>query len=482
MNYGIVLKLTGKLLLLEALVMVLPLGISLVYGQKDAVAFIISIACTALFGFILSRFSNKKTQIKIRDSLAIVSLVWILYSLFGSLPFLFSGSINSLVDAFFETVSGFTTTGSTILTDIESLPKGILFWRSLTIWLGGMGILVFTVAVFPALGMGGFQIFKAESPGPTTEKIAPKIQDTARILYTTYFGITLLEIILLLLGGMNLFDALIHSFGTVGTGGYSNRNLSIGAYNSTYINLVIAVFMVLSGINFSLYYSLFKGRWKDILQNSELRLYLGIIAVSVILIAVDINQHVFRNIFKSLEQSFFQVGSIISTTGYSTVDFDKWSTFSKGILFTLMFVGGCAGSTSGSIKNIRILVIFKMIGREFKKTIHPKAVVPIKVGTRTLPQDTVASISSFVMLFIIIFVIGTLLVSLEGVDLVTAATATAATLGNIGPGLGMVGPSCNFAFFSSGTKLILSALMLLGRLELFTLILLFSRRTWTDEV
>lgn len=478
MDYGTVIKVLGNLLVVEATLMIPSFIVSLYYNQYDKIGFLTSIIITGVVGFIMARRFNSKKTIKAKEGLAIVAFGWILASFFGSLPFIFSGSIPSWVEAFFETVSGFTTTGATIVDNVEALPKGILFWRSFTHWIGGMGILVFTVAILPTMGVGGFQIFKAESPGPIKGKIVPRIKDTAKVLYITYFAITILEIILLLFGGMTLFDSMVHTFGTVGTGGFSIKNASVGAYNSTYIHIVIGTFMILSGVNFSLYYSLFKGKWREIIRDEELRLYLGIILASVVLIAININKTMYHNIGLSLRDSFFQVGSIITTTGYATVDFDRWPSFSKSILFLLMFVGGCAGSTGGGIKNIRILVLLKLVKREFSKIFHPRAVIPIKKGDRILPNDIVASITSFFILYIIVFVLGTIIISLEGIDLESSAGAVAATLGNIGPGFGLVGPAQTYSHFSPYSKILLSLFMLLGRLELFTILALFAPTTW----
>ncbi|MBU5293638.1 TrkH family potassium uptake protein [Anaerosalibacter bizertensis] len=462
--------------------MIPSLLVSLYYNQYDKKAFLISIFITGVLGFIMGRKEETKENIKAKEGLAIVAFGWILASFFGSLPFVLSGSIPSWIDSFFETVSGFTTTGATIVDNVESLPMGILFWRSFTHWIGGMGILVFTIAILPTLGVGGFQIFKVESPGPMPDRIVPKVKDTAKILYITYFIMTVLEIILLLFGGMSLYDAAVHTFGTVGTGGFSIKAASVGAYDSTYIHIIIGIFMILSGVNFSLYYLLFQGKWKEVFRNEELRLYFGIIFSSVILIALNINSEIYKNIGLALRDAFFQVGSIITTTGYATTDFDKWPTFSKSILFLLMFVGGCAGSTGGGIKNIRILVLFKLVKREFSKILHPRAVIPIKTNGEIVSNETVAGITSFFALYIFIFVLGTVLISLEGMDLVSSSSAVASALGNIGPGFGIVGPVETFSSISSMGKLLLSLFMLLGRLELFTIIALILPKTWRNEI
>ncbi|NLW22901.1 MAG: TrkH family potassium uptake protein [Tissierellia bacterium] len=482
MNYGLVIKILGNLLTVEALLMIPSLLIALYYSENDQMAFLTSIFITGIIGLIMSKSFKYRNIIRAKEGLVIVVFGWLLVSIFGSLPFVFSGSIPSWVDAFFETVSGFTTTGATILDNVEALPKGVLFWRSFTHWIGGMGILVFTVAILPALGVGGFQIFKMESPGPRPDRIVPRVRDTAKILYKTYLIITILQIILLFLGKMPLFEAALHTFGTVGTGGFGIKNASVGAYDSTYIHLIIGIFMILSGVNFSLYYSLFKGRWREFIKDGELKFYLAIILGSIILITLNINKTIYDNMGLALRDSFFQVGSIITTTGYSTVDFNQWPAFSKLILFSLMFIGGCAGSTAGGMKTIRVLVLLKLVRRELSKVFHPRAVLPIKIGDKVVYDDMVTSISIFFILYILIFTLGTILISLEGIDFESSASAVAATLGNIGPGFGFVGPTRTYSQFSYPSKLLLSLFMLLGRLELFTIIVLFAPSIWKKEL
>ncbi len=482
MNYGIVLQVLGSILIVESILMTPALLISLYTNQWDKLAFLITILITGVVGFVLTKNRNRDRHINAKEGLAIVSLGWVSISLLGALPLYISGSTPTYIDAFFEIVSGFTTTGATVIADVEVLPMGIIFWRSFTHWIGGMGILVFTLALLPALGIGGFQIFKAESPGPIAGKIAPRIKDTAKILYVTYFTITIIQVILLKIGGMSLFESLVYTFGTVGTGGFATKNASIGAYNSTYIHLVIGSFMVLSGVNFSLYYSLFKGKIKDVFRDEELRLYFAIVFIAVTLIGINLYKTTYSSLGLAFRDSFFQVGSIMTTTGYSTANFDIWPTFSKAILLLLMFIGASAGSTAGGMKVIRILVILKLIKREILKIFHPRAIKPVKLNDKVLPNETIASINSFTGLYLIIFVLSTILVSLEGVDLESAASSVAATLGNIGPGLGFVGPTNTFNGYSQITKAFLSLLMLLGRLELFTIIALFAPKNWRREV
>lgn len=482
MNYGIVLKVLGFILIVESVLMLPSYFIAVYTNGLDKNAFLLTILLTFILGLALAKRKVRSKNISAHDGLAIVSLGWLIASLLGALPLYLPGSTKTYIDALFEIVSGFTTTGASILSNVEALPMGTLFWRSLTHWIGGMGILVFTLALLPALGIGGFQIFKAESPGPVAGKIAPRVRDTAKILYTTYFAITFIEVIFLLFGGMSLFDSLVYTFGTVGTGGFATKNASVGYYNSTYIHLVIGFFMVFSGINFSLYYSLLKGRVKEFIKDEELRLYLIIISLSVLAIALNLIATSYNHFGVALRDSFFQVSSIITTTGYSTVNFDLWPSFSKGILLLLMFIGACAGSTAGGMKVIRILVMLKLIRREVGKIFHPRAVLPIKNNDKVMANETIAGINSFVALYLLVFAISTLLVTLEGVDLESAASSVVATLSNIGPGLGFVGPTRNFGEYHQMTKVLFTFLMLLGRLELFTIIALLAPRNWRREV
>lgn len=477
MNYGMVFKVIGNLLLFEAFALIAPLGISFYYGSNDLFPILNTIIIMLLVGYPLSKINSHHRQLKARDALSIVTLGWFVVSAFGALPFMFSGALPSFTDAFFETVSGLTTTGATVITDIEILPKGLLFWRSFLHWIGGMGILVLALAIMPTVGVGAYQIFKAESPGPISDKIAPKMRDTAKILYTAYLGITVIETILLMLGGMDLYDALVHTFGTVGTGGFSNYNSSIAHFNSYYIYTVIAIFMIASGVNFSLYYNLYRGKIQSIFSNLEFKVYISIIGVATLLVYMNISG-MYGNGFEDLIQSLFQVSSVMTTTGYATTDFNLWPDFSKSILFILMFVGGSAGSTGGSIKVIRLIILFKLIRREVQKILHPRATLPVQLNGKMLTADVISSVTGFFFLYMLLLAGGTLLISLEGIGLVSAASSVAATLGNIGPGFDMVGPVSNYAFFSAPSKWLLSLMMLFGRLELFTLFLLLTPSYW----
>lgn len=482
MNYSNITRILGKLFSIEALLMIPSLIVALVYkDQRDILSFVITMLILLALGTVMSLVKSEDKRLHAKEGMMVVTLGWIMVSFFGCLPFVFSGSIPSVTDAFFESVSGFTTTGATILDDVEILPKGIMFWRSFTNWVGGMGILVFTLSLLPAMGVSGLQIYKAETSGPVTDKLMPRMRDTARTLYLTYGVITLVVFLLLLLGGMTVYDSFIHTFGTVGTGGFSTKQASVGAYNSTYIHVVIGVFMILSGVNYSLHYALYKGKWKDVLKDRELRLYFGIIVGATLLIGLDL---FFRNVSglgMSLRDSFFQVSSVITTTGFATVDFDQWPTFSKMILFMLMFIGGCAGSTAGGIKNIRILILLKLVRREIDKIFHPRAVISVKVGGKAVQEDTLFGISAFVFLYVLAFLAGTLVISLQGVSIVTATSTVASMLSNIGPGFDMVGPVRSFSLYNGFNTWVLSFLMLLGRLELFTVLALVVPGKWRNR-
>jgi trk system potassium uptake protein TrkH len=454
--------------------------ISQYHGGEAVHAFLLTIAVMLVIGLIMMNVRSKRDQIRAKDGIVIVALGWLMISVFGALPLYLTDSVPHYVDALFEIISGFTTTGSSVIADVESLDKGILFWRSMTHWIGGMGILVFTLALLPALGVGSLQIFKAESPGPVAGKIVPRMKDTARVLYVTYIAITLLELVFLLFGGVNLIDSFVITFGTVGTGGFGPRNTSLASYSS-YVHIVTGIFMVLSGVNFSLYFLIFRKKYKDFLEDRELRLYLFFILSAVVMIAVNLLMTFKGDVFISIRDSFFQVASIMTTTGFSTVDYEQWPSFSKLILFFLMFIGGSAGSTAGGMKVIRIMIILKLIKREVSKIFHPRALIPIKVGGKIVSNEVIARINSFLALHLVIFVIGVLVVSLEGVDMISSISSVAATINNIGPGFGAVGPTMTFADYSIFTKLFLSLVMLLGRLEHFTIIALLVPKTWTRE-
>jgi len=478
-NYGIVTKVLGNLLLFETAAFALPLVVAIMHRGPDIGAFSYSILITAAVALPMSRLPRPKSDLRVKEALLIVALGWLLVSSFGSLPFLLSGSIPSAMDAFFESVSGLTTTGATIIDDIEQLPEGILFWRSFMHWLGGMGILVLALAVLPMAGVGGFHIFKAESPGPISDKLVPKLKDTAKILYTAYLGLTVIQGLLLYFGGMSVYDALLHTFGTVGTGGFSNYNDSIAAFDSSFLRMVIAVFMVAAGVNFSLYYALYQGNFRRMWRSDELKLYLLIIMTAALLITVSLQASNYGSVWERFQHAFFQASSFTTTTGYTTTDYEQWPEFAQSILFFLMFVGGSAGSTGGGIKVVRWLVAGKLIGYELRKILHPRAFVTLHVSGRAVPQETITGIVAFLFLYGMIFVVSSVVLSLlEGVPFISAASSAAATLGNIGPGFGVIGPGETYSHFTIPSKALMSLLMFLGRLELFTFFLLFTPAFW----
>ena len=468
----------GRILLTEAALLMLPTAVAAVYGEA-VLPFLIPALLLAVIGLALGLRSPKRSSLYARDGFAVVALAWVLMSVFGALPFVISGDIPHFVDAFFETVSGFTTTGASILTEIEPLGRGVLFWRSFTHWVGGMGVLVFVMAILPmSAGDGhGMHLMRAEVPGPSVGKLVSRMGDTAKILYGIYLAMTVLEIVLLLLGGMSLFDACIHAFGTAGTGGFSCRNLSVGAYDSVYFDVVIGVFMLLFGVNFNLYYFLLIKRFRDVFRSEELRAYLLIVGVAVAAIAADI-VHIYGTVGRSLRYAFFQVASIITTTGYATADFNTWPVFSQAILVILMFIGACAGSTGGGIKVARVVILCKTSLGDMRKMLHPNAVTTVRFEGKPLTDRSIRSVHLFLTVYILIFTASVLLLSLERFDLVTTFTAVAACINNIGPGLEVVGPMGNYAQFSPAAKLLLSFDMLVGRLEIFPMLLLFAPSIW----
>lgn len=455
--------------------MLFPMLVSIYYFEPAWKSFLVSSILTMSFGGGLAFLCRNKENIRHREGFAIVSFGWIFASLFGSLPYKFSGTFEKFSDAFFETVSGFTTTGATVLIDIESAYNGILFWRSLTQWLGGMGIVILFVALLSTIGSDALKIFRAELPGPTFEKIKPRLNETARILWITYVSLTILLFFLLYLCGMDVFDAINHSFTTVSTGGFSTKNASIGAFSSPYIHFVIILFMFFGGINFSLYYQALKNKsLKNFWKNEEFVTYLAVIFVVSIMIAINLN--IGNDDFRLIDV-IFQVVSLTST-GFSSVDFEVWPAFSQLLLICLMFIGASAGSTSGSIKVGRYVVMFKYALAELKRLSHPRAIISVKLNNKPLSQEMVAAIYQFFFLYIIIAILGVFILGFLNVDLLTATSAVAASLSNVGPGLGAVGPAENFSHLSTSVKMVLTFLMLLGRLEIYTLLVLLLPNTW----
>lgn len=478
MNKGIVLHYLSMALLLSSALFVVPALVSLYYGEYYFLLIFLCVgAGMALAALPGALYRPKRRYMFAREGMVIAALMWIIFSAVGALPFYLSGSIPHYVDALFESISGFTTTGSSILTDVEALPRGILFWRSFTHWVGGMGVLVFTMVVLPVSDGRAMHLMRAESPGPSVGKISSKIRDTAKILYAMYLVLTVVQTILLRLVGLPWYDALITAFGAAGTGGFSNRAASIGAYGSPAVEMITAVFMVLFGINFNVYFFLLIRHFKEAFACEEMRVYLGVIAASTLAVAGNIF-HLYGNVWQSLRYSFFQVASIITTTGYATTDFNMWPTFSKAVLVLLMFFGACAGSTGGGIKISRIIIMCKTAKQDLMRVLHPHAVTTVRFEGKPLDDKTVFGVRTYMNLYLIIFVLSTMVVAINQFDLVTTFTAVASCLNNIGPGLELVGPMVSFADFSPLIKLVLSFDMLVGRLEIFPMLVLFAPSTW----
>ena len=478
MNITAILNIIGHVMKYEIILLLIPFFVALFYGQGDANAFLYTVLLMIPIALILIKIKGKKNEIYAKEGFLTVGLAWIVISFFGALPFVFSGAIPSLVDAFFEASSGFTTTGASILTEIQSLPKGILFWRSFTHWVGGMGFLIFILALMPTFSGNPIHLLKAESPGPTPGKIVPKIKQTAKILYAIYFVLTLIETIFLKGAGLSWYDSIIHALGTAGTGGFSNMNASVAAFNNPAVEWIITIFMLLFGVNFVLYFQLIRGNVKAFFKSEELKWYLIAVFASIIIIAVNIIPFNHGDVTKSIRDSAFQVSSIVTTTGYATVNFNLWPTLSKVILIMLMFMGAMAGSTGGGIKTIRIVIIFKAIRREIDKILHPRRVKSVKIDGNVVEEETISGVFLFIFAYIIISLIAIFIVSFDNFDITTTVTSVIATLSNIGPGLEMVGPAGNFSVFSDLSKLVLSFCMLAGRLEIYPMLILFSPSLW----
>ncbi len=480
-NLKIVFRALGFLLLVEGIAMLLAFAVALLYQEHDINAFLFSsLICMGLGIFTVLLTQNASKSIGKREGFIIVSLVWVVFSVFGSIPYMLSGSIPNFTNAFFETISGFTTTGSSVLNNIEEMPHGILFWRSITQWLGGMGIIVLSLAILPIFGIGGMQLYAAEVPGPSPDKISPKIKQTAKMLWAIYVVFTVTETLLLWIGGMELYDAVCHSFTTMATGGFSTKQASIAHWNSPYIQYVIIFFMVLAGTNFSLFYCAFTGRVNKILKNEEFRYYIGFILFFTVSIFIGLlitsslgTENAFRN-------SLFQVVSIITTTGFATADYLLWQPFLTLLIFSLFFFGGSAGSTGGGIKIMRIVVLLKNSYYELRRMIHPHAVIPVRFNNQSVDSKIISNVLAFFIIYFMIFFVSVVLFSLIEPDMESSMGAVATCLGNIGPGLGNVGPSETFMHINPVGKWFLSFLMLLGRLELFTILVLFSPTFWKD--
>ena len=477
MNYKFIAHILGCALELEAACMLLPLICALCYGDsQSAFVFLICAAICAAAGAFPAAKCPKNKAIYSREGFAVVALCWIIMSIFGALPFIISGAIPNPLHALFETASGLTTTGASILSDVEALPKAILFWRSFTHWIGGMGVLVFLVAIVPLAGGSNMYLIKAESPGPAVNKLVPRVRATAKILYGIYLFMTILEIIFLLIGKMPLFDAITISVGTAGTGGFAILNSGLADY-SPYVQIVVTVFMIMFGIDFSLYYLILRRQVKAAVSSVELRVYLLVILASALTIAFNCREY-FSGMGEALRHSFFQVGSIITTTGYSTTDFDRWPELSKTILIMLMFMGACAGSTGGGIKVSRIIILLKSVAKEIMLAAHPKSTHKICMNGRPLEHETMRAVNVFMVSYLVVFAVSLLIISVDNLDFTTNFTAVAATLNNIGPGLSKVGPTCNFLVYSPLSIFVLTLDMLIGRLEIFPMLILFSPYTW----
>ncbi len=480
MRIKIVLHYLGLVIVILGLLMFFPLIWSFYYHDPDWLAFVLSMGITVAAGLLLWRLTPaSKERITRREALLLVTGSWVLASAFGALPYKLAGTFSSYLDAYFEAMSGFTTTGATVLTSIEGQPHGILFWRSFTQWLGGMGIIMLFVALFPILGIGAAYLVEAEMPGPQMERLTGRIRDTARVLWELYFGFTVLEIGLLWLTGIPLFDALTIAFGTMPTGGFLPKNLSIGAYNNVFIESIVIFFMGVAGINFGLYYFLlWRHQPRRFFSNPEFQLYIILLVGAILLIALDLANNLGLPISQAFRYAGFQAVSIMTTTGFSTADFNAWPSFSKSILLVLMFIGASAGSTGGALKVIRILVLSKYTYRQILLAFNPRAVIPLKLGGNTLSERVIVRVISMTILYFAVLMIGFLLLSALGLDHLTALSSVLATLGNVGPGLSLVGPTGNYFFIPSLGKVVLIICMLVGRLELFTVLALFSPAFW----
>ena len=479
MRFGVILRILGALLFFLGLTMVFPILFSLYYRDGDLWALVLSAAITTGAGASLFLGCRKMVQeISHREGFAIVTLGWISVALFGSLPYMFAGVLPNFVEAYFESMSGFTTTGATVLAAVEGVPRGVLFWRSMTHWLGGMGIIVLSIAILPLLGVGGMQLFRAEVPGPVADKLKPRIAETAKILWQVYMLISAAEAILLMFGGMSLFEALCHTFGTMATGGFSPRNASIGAYDKVYFDGVITIFMILAGTNFALHYQALTGDLRAFHRNREFRFYWVTLAMAMLLVTLVLRAQTYETMATAFRYASFQVTSIMTTTGYTTADFEKWPSFAQYLLVLLMFIGGSTGSTGGGMKCLRILLLLKQGRRELFRLIHPHGVIPIRLGGKPVSEEVMQSVWGFFFLFMLIFVLASVTMAFLGLDIITAFVSVAATINNIGPGLGAVGPMDNYRSIPLLGKWILVFCMLVGRLELYTVIILLVPDFW----
>jgi len=476
MNKSIIRYILSRVLQFEAVFLLLPVIVSLIYKEKDGLCFLIVSLCALALGTLGSRFLPKSKVFYAREGFVTVSLSWILISLVGAIPFVITGAIPSYVDAVFETVSGFTTTGASILTDVEAMSYTCMFWRCFTNWIGGMGVLVFIMAVVPLSGSHNMHLMKAESPGPDVGKLVPKVKDTAKILYGMYMGLTGVLIISLLIAKVPLFDAFVLSFSTMGTGGFGRWNASLGAY-STAVQTIVIIFMILCGVNFNAYFLIIKGKIKDFFKIEEIRTYLLILLAGAVIITLLVRGN-YSSYGEAFHHASFQIASIMSTTGFSTADFDLWPTLAKTILVCTMVIGGCAGATAGGIKVSRLLLLFRTIGRELSHLTHPRSVRKIRMDSQPVLEETIKGVQSFFIAYAILVILSTIIVSIDNFDFQTSFTSVISMAGNIGPGLGMVGPTGNYSQFSDCSKIVLIFDMLAGRLEIFPMLVLFYAGTW----
>ncbi|MCK4261404.1 MAG: TrkH family potassium uptake protein [Halanaerobiales bacterium] len=472
MRIKVILHIVGALLILLGVSLFLPFLVGIYYGEGDALIFLYLSFLVLIIGLIFYYLFRSSLDIRYQEGFAIVTISWTIISLIGAIPFIKTGTLTNYANAFFESVSGFTTTGATVIMSLENVSHTILFWRSLSHWIGGMGIIVMSLAILPELA-GKMQLFKAEVPGPMHDRLKPRIRETARTLWWIYLSLTVIQLILLYLNGLSLFDAIIHSFGTVSTGGFSSRTLSVRAYNSSAVDWIVTLFMFLAGVNLALYYRAFKGRISVFWRDQEFKVYTGIVLMFTLLITVNLRMNLYSNLYKSLKYAAFQVVSIITTTGYSLVDYDAWPPLSRWLLLILMFIGGCAGSTAGGIKIIRIYALIKKCRLELFRLRHPRAVTQLRIGKNRISDEISAGILEFFFLYILIFTISVVYLTSYGIDMVSSISAVAATLGNIGPGLELVGPLNSFMPLPDGAKYLLSGCMLMGRLEIYTVLAFF---------
>lgn len=477
MNYKLVLRVTGLALILEAACLLLPMLVSLIY-REDPLPFLWSILILAAVGSALSLlFKKAPNTLQARDGFLTVGLIWTLFGAFGALPFRFSGLFGNYVNCFFECISGFTTTGASILTAVEGLPYGLLFWRSFTHWLGGMGVLVLTAALLPSLGISSNFLIRAESPGPVKSKLVPRASQSSKILYAIYLALTAIQTILLRIAGLPWYDSIVHAFGTAGTGGFSIRNTSVGAYGNPAVEIIITVFMLLFSINFAMYFLLLTRKFKQVLLSDELRFFLILVLLSIAAVTINIMPS-YDSLGNAVRISAFQVATIISTTGYATADFNLWPEFSRMLLVILMLVGACAGSTGGGMKCSRVLVLFRSAAREIRTIIHPRSVSVVRLDGEPLSEQTVRTTQCYFIIYMFVIFGASLIIALDNFSFGTTLTAVISCANNIGPGLEAVGPMGNFSAFSNLSKLVLSFCMILGRLEMFPVLVLFSRNAW----